>query len=146
MLWIRPVALAACGAFAAIWDLRTHTIPDAAWIGGLVAAVLLAVAGGPAARWDALGGAVIAALAFAPGWVIRAGGQPVLPLADWCLAVALGALAGLATVAAVTLAAGLGLALGLGLLVRGRRDARPPYAPVLALAFIAAATWPVLAR
>ena len=146
MLWVRLAMLVACGGFAAIWDLRTRTIPDAAWIGGLVVALLLAVAGGPAARWTALGGAGIAALAFAPAVVIRPGGQPVLPMADWCLAVALGALAGLATLAAVTLAAGLGLVLGLALLVRGRRDARPPYAPVLALAFVAAATWPLLAR
>ena len=146
MLWERLVALAACGGFAAVWDLRTRTIPDAAWIGGLAIAVLLAVAGGPAARWAALGGAGIAAVAFAPGLVIRTGGQSVLPPADWCLAVALGALTGLATLAAVTLAAGLGLVLGLALLIRGRRDARPPYAPVLALAFVAAAAWPLLAH
>ncbi len=146
MLWIRLAALAACGCFAAVWDLRTRTIPDAAWVGGLAAALLLAVAGGPGDRWAALGGAGIAAIAFAPALAIRPGGQPVLPLADWCLAVALGALAGLATLPAVTLAAGLGLVLGLALLVRGRRDARPPYAPVLALAFVAAAAWPLLAR
>ncbi len=146
MLWIRLVALAVCGGFAAVWDLRTRTIPDAAWIGGLAIAALLAVAGGPAARWAALGGAGIAAVAFAPGLVIRTCGQSVLPPADWCLAVALGALTGLATLAAVTLAAGLGLVLGLALLIRGRRDARPPYAPVLALAFVAAAAWPLLAH
>ena len=146
MLWTRLATLAACGSFAAYCDLRTRTIPDAAWIGGLAIAGLLAVVGGPAARWSALGGASIAAIAFVPGLAIRTGGLSVLPPADWCLAVALGALAGLATLAAVTLAAGLGLALGLALLVRGRRDARPPYAPVLALAFVAAATWPLLAR
>lgn len=50
MLWIRLAVLAACGAFAAYWDLRTRTITDAAWIGGLAAAALLALAGGPAAR------------------------------------------------------------------------------------------------
>ena len=146
MLWIRIAALAACGGFAAVWDMRTRTIPDAAWIGGFAAALLLAVAGGPAAFWAALGGAGIAAVAFAPGLAIRTGGQSVLPLADWCLAVALGALTGLATLAAVTLAAALGLVLGLALLVRGRREARPPYAPVLALAFVAAAAWPLLAH
>ena len=146
MLWARLAMLAACGGLAAYCDLRTRTIPDAAWVGGLAIAVLLAVVGGPTARWAALGGAGIAAVVFAPGLAIRTGGQPVLPLADWCLAVALGALAGLATLVAVTLAAGLGLVLGLALLVRGRRDARPPYAPVLALAFVAAATWPLLAR
>ena len=146
VLWTRLATLAACGGFAAVWDLRTRTIPDAAWIGGLAAALLLAVAGGPGARWAALGGAGIAALAFAPALMIRTGGQPVLPLADWCLAVAFGALAGLATLAAVTLAAGLGLVLGLALLVRGRHDARPPYAPVLALAFVTATAFPLLAR
>lgn len=146
MLWIRLAALAACGAFAAYWDLRTRTIPDAAWIGGLAAAALLALAGGPSARWAALGGASIAGLAFAPAMALRRGGHALLPPADWCLAVALGSLAGLAALTAVTVAAALGLVLGLVVLAFGARAARPPYAPVLALAFIAAAAWPLLVR
>ena len=49
-MWIRLAALAACGGFAAYWDLRTRTIPDAAWIGGLAGGTLLALVGGPSAR------------------------------------------------------------------------------------------------
>ena len=143
MLWIRLAVLAACGGFAAYWDLRTRTIPDAVWIGGLAAAALLALAGGPAARWASLGGASIAGLAFAPGVAIRRGGQALLPPADWCLAVALGSIAGLSALAAVTATAAVGLALGLVMLAGGARAARPPYAPVLAAAFLAAAAWPL---
>ena len=143
MLWIRLAALAACGGFAAYWDLRTRTIPDVAWIGGLAAGILLALASGPSARWAALAGGAIAAASFAPGLLVRLAGQPLLPLADWCLAVALGSLAGLATLSAVTVAAALGLVFGLMMLVRGAGGSRPPYAPVLAVAFVAAAAWPL---
>ena len=143
MLWIRLAALAACGGFAAYWDLRTRTIPDVAWIGGLAAGILLALASGPSARWAALAGGAIAAASFAPGLLVRLAGQPLLPLADWCLAVALGSLAGLATLSAVTVTAALGLVFGLMMLVRGAGGSRPPYAPVLAVAFVAAAAWPL---
>ena len=144
MLWIRLAALAACGGFAAYWDLRTRTIPDVAWIGGLAAGILLALASGPSARWAALAGGAIAAASFAPGLLVRLAGQPLLPLADWCLAVALGSLAGLATLSAVTVAAALGLVFGLMMLVRGAGGSRPPYAPLLAIAFFCAAAWPLL--
>ena len=126
--------------------MRTRTIPDAAWIGGLTAAFLLALAGGPSASWAALAGGAIAAASFAPGLLVRRADQPLLPLADWCLAIALGSLAGLATLSAVTVAAVLGLMLGLVMLVRGAGGSRPPYAPVLAIAFLAAAAWPLLVR
>ena len=146
MLWIRLGVLAACGGLAAYWDLRTRTIPDAAWIGGLAAGTLLALADGPSARWAALAGGAIAAASFAPGLLVRRADQPLLPLADWCLAIALGSLAGLATLSAVTVAAALGLMLGLVMLVRGAGGSRPPYAPVLAVAFVAAAAWPLSVR
>ena len=145
-MWIRLAALAACGGFAAYWDLRTRTIPDAAWIGGLAAGTLLALVGGPSARWAALAGGAIAAAAFAPGLLVRRASQPLLPLADWCLAIALGSLAGMATLSAVTVAAALGLMLGLVMLVRGAGGSRPPYAPVLAVAFVAATAWPLSVR
>jgi len=118
--------VAACGGISAYWDLRAHTIPDAAWIGGFVVAALLAVIGGPAARWSMLGGAALAASAFAPGMAVRLHGQPLLPFADWCLATALGAIAGLTIAIAVPLAAGIGVLVGVGLLVRGGHTRAAP--------------------
>ena len=153
MLFLRLALIAACGGFAAYWDLRTHTIPDVAWVGGLLAAALLAVVGGPVAWYSALAGAAMAAVALGPGLLIRRGGRPLVPVADWCLATALGGLAGLVTVWALGLVALGGFVYALvssvrriarGRSLREALGAAPPYAPVLGGAFLVAAASPML--
>lgn len=153
MLLLRPTLICACGGFAAYWDLRTHTIPDVAWVGGLLAAALLALLGGPTARYSALAGAATAAVALGPGLLIRRGGRPLVPVADWCLATALGGLAGLAAPWALGLVALGGFLYALMCLARGitagqsageALRAAPPYAPVLAGAFLVATAFPML--
>ena len=147
MLLLRLALIGACGGFAAYWDMRTHTIPDIAWVGGLLAAALLAVIGGPAAWYSALAGAAMAAVALGAGLLVRRDGRPLVPVADWCLAIALGDLAGLATAWALGLLAWLGLMYALGSSVRSISHGRsvsealraaPPYAPILAGAFLLA--------
>ena len=153
MLLLRLALIGACGGFAAYWDLRTHTIPDAAWIGGLLAAALLAMVGGPAAWYSALAGAAMAAFSLGPGLLIRRGGRPLVPVADWCLATALGGLAGLVTAWALGLVALGGFVYALGCLAHGVAAGRspgealraaPPYAPVLAGAFLVATAFPMV--
>lgn len=154
LLTVRLVLVAACGGFAAYVDARTHEIPDLTWMLGLLGAVVLAVLGGTPAWISGLGGAVTVALAFAPGLLVRQGGLPVFPLGDYLLAVALGALTGTAAVPlALALIAVIGLLYGVGLLAVGRTmghsitdsiKMRPAFAPVLALAFVAAGMWPLV--
>ena len=150
---LRLVLVAACGGFASYWDVRTHTIPDIAWVGGLLGAALLALLGGPAARCSALAGATTPAVALGPGLLIRRGGRPLVPVADWCLATALGGLAGLAAPWALGLVALGGFLYALMCLARGitadgspreALRAAPPYAPVLAGAFLVATAFPML--
>ena len=114
---------------------------------------MLAVVGGPAARYSALAGAAIAAVAFVPGLLVRRGRRPLVPVADWFLATALGGLAGLATVWALGLVALAGFLYALTCLARGvaagqsageALRAAPPYAPVLAGAFLVATAFPIL--
>ena len=146
-LMARVLLAAACGGFAAFWDARTRTIPDLAWIAGFMAATVLAVIGGRPAILATLAGAAIPALAFLPGRLLRSGGRPMVPVADYLLGIALGALAGLAALRGLLLVAFLGLLYGLVCLAVGRLRGgawpallaeRPPFAPILALAFVAA--------
>ena len=144
--WVRLAVLVGSGGLGAHWDFRTRTIPDVAWIGDLTAEILLELAGGPSARWAALAGGAIAAGAFAPGLLVRRGGQPLSPPADWWLAVALGSLAGLVALSAVTVAAAMGLGVGQVMLAFEEGKVRPPHAAALAVAFVTAAAWPLLGR
>lgn len=146
-LMVRVLLAAACGGFAAYVDARTRTIPDLAWIAGVLAAAVLAVIGGRAAILATLAGAAIPALGFLPGLLLRSGGFPMVPVADYLLGVALGALAGLAALRGVLLVALLGGIYGLACLAAGRLRGRawpallaerPPFAPILVLAFVAA--------
>lgn len=154
LLTVRMALVAGCGGFAAYTDSRTHEIPDLAWILGLVGAVIIAAIGGTPAWIGAAGGAAAMALAFLPGVLVRQGGMPAFPAGDYLLAVALGALAGTGAVPlALVIIAGIGVAYGGGIVaagaVQGRpfRDSlalRPAFAPVLALAFVVAAAWPLM--
>lgn len=143
----RVLLAAACGGFAAFWDARTRMIPDLAWIAGGVAAATLAVLGGRAALLATLAGALLPALGFLPGLLLRSDGQPMVPVADYLLGIALGALAGLAALRGLLLVALLGALYALVLLALGRLRGRPwaallaerpPFAPILACAFVAA--------
>ena len=153
LLFVRVALTAACGGFAAYVDARTRTIPDLAWLAAFAAALVLAIIGGWPARISALTGALCAAVAFLPGLLLRSGGQPMVPLADYLLGTALGALSGLAALRAVLLVTILGFIYGVVLLAAGRRRGRawaailaerPPFAPILACAFVAALTFQVI--
>lgn len=154
LLTVRLVLVAACGGFAAYADVRTHEIPDLAWILGLVGAVIVAAIGGTPAWISGAGGAVAMAVGFLPGLLVRQGGLPTFPLGDYLLAVALGALAGIGAVPlALVMIAGIGVVYGGGLVAAGAsqgrpiRDClalRPAFAPVLALGFVIATAWPLV--
>lgn len=149
LLFVRLALTAACGGFAAYVDARTKTIPDLAWLAAFAAAVGLAAFGGRPAVISTLAGALLAAVAFLPGLLLRSGGQPMVPIADYLLGTALGALSGLAALGGVLLVTVLGFIYGIALLAAGRRRGRawsalladrPPFAPILACAFVAALT------
>ncbi len=114
------------------WDLRVRRIPNAWTYPGLVVALMLALAAGPAAGVAAFAGALLAGGLLLLLSVASRGG---LGIGDVKLGAALGAFVGPAgAIDLVLVAAVAGGVLGVAWLLagRGRRDVLP-YAPALAV-------------